>query len=534
MNWSVRSSVSGGQQYSTATKEEYEAIACGLETAGESMEHQGHQWSDAAAQVRQCQRLVTGACEPFPSAPGHDSLPYASLAAICDANAKDCATQGKRLRDLAGLLERAQSLYVEAENEARSKISKQMTIMLPIALIVQALRSGDSFLKGWAEEGGPNPVHLIDDDYWLQEGTLNSLAVILGFLVPTDANMVNRAATVINLISERWKNGAQGDKLTVTQIDPGREVMGEASSLADCMDNLVKLTSEIYYGSPDGAIEYGTIGIQQYLKEDGSKVWMVYIPGTDGTHDSPFGWSQNFQLMSALPSDRVRTDSVRAVLEAMDQAGIGRNDSVILAGHSQGGIVAATIAADCSDRYNIAQVVTAGSPVAGHPIPEDIPVLSIEIDDEIVAALDGASNPERDNWVTVRGESLPTPNTPSDMPYDSTPTGRETEDKEISHHPAYHNAALQNALGLGSPALQAHADQFAAAIGGTLVGTSFYKGRMSHPSMKGTLDKGLAGNNSINKGLAGDAPSAKGLAGSSPTTQGLLGQHPTNNKQAQR
>lgn len=69
--------------------------------------------------------------------------------------------------------------------------------------------------------------------------------------------------------------------------------------------------------------------------------------------------------------------------EAMKQAGIKSNEPVALIGHSQGGIVAATIASDLKDDYDIEHVVTAGSPVANHPIPEKTWVTSVEMDDEL-------------------------------------------------------------------------------------------------------------------------------------------------------
>ena len=52
---------------------------------------------------------------------------------------------------------------------------------------------------------------------------------------------------------------------------------------------------------------------------------------------------------------------------------------------------AAAIAADMSEEYTIEHVVTAGSPVANHPIPPSTWVTSIEIGDELVAALGGAA-----------------------------------------------------------------------------------------------------------------------------------------------
>ena len=145
-----------------------------------------------------------------------------------------------------------------------------------------------------------------------------------------------------------------------------------------------------------------------------------------------------------------------------------------LIGHSQGGIVAATLASDWAEEYTIEHVVTAGSPVANHPIPQRTWVTSVEIDDELVAALDGAANPVTDNWLTVQGHVSPAPAaTPSTVhsdgsctpgatpitgltPYDAAPVAGSTNGRELSHWIKYHQAAYQNATDLGSPAVQRH------------------------------------------------------------------------------
>ncbi len=111
------------------------------------------------------------------------------------------------------------------------------------------------------------------------------------------------------------------------------------------------------------------------------------------------------------------------VAEAMRQAGIGKDEPVALIGHSQGGIVAATLASDWAEEYTIEHVVTAGSLVANHPIPQRTWVTSVEIDDELVAALDGAANPVTDNWLTVQGHVSPAPAaTPSTVHSDGSCT----------------------------------------------------------------------------------------------------------------
>lgn len=122
------------------------------------------------------------------------------------------------------------------------------------------------------------------------------------------------------------------------------------------------------------------------------------IPGTDGNFDSPLGWEQNVELMSANAMQRRNADSARMVVEAMRQAGIGRDERVALIGHSQGGIIAATLASDYADEYRIEHIVTAGSPIANHPMGKGTWVTSIEMEDELVAALDGEVNPRSEQW----------------------------------------------------------------------------------------------------------------------------------------
>jgi pimeloyl-ACP methyl ester carboxylesterase len=76
---------------------------------------------------------------------------------------------------------------------------------------------------------------------------------------------------------------------------------------------------------------------------------------------------------------------------------------VLLVGHSQGGLIAAALAADPSVRkeFAIGHVLTSGAPVASMPVPDDVQVLSIEHSDDLVPRLDAAANHDRPNWITV-------------------------------------------------------------------------------------------------------------------------------------
>jgi pimeloyl-ACP methyl ester carboxylesterase len=91
------------------------------------------------------------------------------------------------------------------------------------------------------------------------------------------------------------------------------------------------------------------------------------------------------------------------VVEAMRAVGVRQGEPVLLVGHSQGGLIAATVAADPAVRreFAVTQVLTTGAPVASIPIPDDVHVLSIEHSDDLVPRLDGSANRDRPNWVTV-------------------------------------------------------------------------------------------------------------------------------------
>ena len=177
------------------------------------------------------------------------------------------------------------------------------------------------------------------------------------------------------------------------------------------------------------------------------------------------------------------------VVEAMRQAGIGRDERVALIGHSQGGIIAATLASDYADEYRIEHIVTAGSPIANHPMGKGTWVTSIEMEDELVAALDGEVNPRSEQWLTIRGEVR---NVADGSPADAngavddgtaamTAVDQSHQGKyDLTHALAYHTAAYENALSLGSEALANHDSHFMATIHGDYMETTYWSGRMEH------------------------------------------------------
>ena len=174
----------------------------------------------------------------------------------------------------------------------------------------------------------------------------------------------------------------------------------QPGSLADVITHLDQ-TNDL--SSVDHPENNGSIEIQTISDGHGHVRHIVYLPGTDDMGTLP--WTQdgdvrdlatNFLLIHG--QDNAYLDGI---LAAMHEAGIGPDDPVLLAGHSQGGMEAAAILGQHHD-YHVTNVVTAGSPTAQVPgFPPGTHVLSLENHGDVVPLLDGGENPDTAQQVTV-------------------------------------------------------------------------------------------------------------------------------------
>lgn len=141
----------------------------------------------------------------------------------------------------------------------------------------------------------------------------------------------------------------------------------------------------------------------------GRPTWSVVVKGTQewlpGT-SNPKDMQSNLALVGRVPADEEA-----AIVWALSQSGAQPGDAVEFVGHSQGGIVAASLAASpaITEHYTVAGVVTAGSPISGIELDETTPVLAFENTDDIVPALDGQTTRTSSTRMTVysTGEGSP-------------------------------------------------------------------------------------------------------------------------------
>jgi hypothetical protein len=112
----------------------------------------------------------------------------------------------------------------------------------------------------------------------------------------------------------------------------------------------------------------------------------VYVSGTKdfalGKDTQPWDMTSNMNGIAGW--DFGSNESVR---QAMEQAGVTGETPVLFTGHSQGGLVAAQLAA--SGDFDTRGLYTIGAPSAQVAVPNDIPWLALEHTNDIVPALSG-------------------------------------------------------------------------------------------------------------------------------------------------
>ncbi|MDP9394892.1 MAG: hypothetical protein M3Q27_11885, partial [Actinomycetota bacterium] len=133
--------------------------------------------------------------------------------------------------------------------------------------------------------------------------------------------------------------------------------------------------------------------------------WIVDIPGTRRWSVDPRrprtslnDLATNLETMGGSPSARVD-----AVGLALRRAGARPGEPVLLVGHSQGGMVAASAARRWRGRghFTVTHVLAVGSPVGQVDVPDGVHVLAVEDEDDPTVQVDARDNPDRPTWTTV-------------------------------------------------------------------------------------------------------------------------------------
>jgi len=238
--------------------------------------------------------------------------------------------------------------------------------------------------------------------------------------------------------------------LVVSRV-PGTLLSRPPTSAAEVLE----LVDEQY---PARGGKPGSVAVQQLTRADGSRSWVVAIPGTQEARPggaNPADMRSNLELVAEQPDD-----VSRLVEQAMRAAGITPDEPVLIAGHSQGGIAAVNVAADpyIQSHYDVQAVLTAGSPVAGIDLPAGVESLHLEHDQDAVPILDGAPNPDTRSRTTVV----------RDLTASTDPRDRAATSLVDAHSLGVYERTATAAESWGDPSVQGYTDAAGRVLGGAV------------------------------------------------------------------
>lgn len=155
---------------------------------------------------------------------------------------------------------------------------------------------------------------------------------------------------------------------------------------------------------PDASADAAQIRVERY-GGPGDARWIVYVSGTVdfalAAGEQAFDLTSNVHgiaddaaLDAMRPAGAESGAGERAVRAAMRELGVGTGDPLILVGHSGGGVIAASIAAD--PELNAVAALSLGGPVASAEVREGVTVLSVEHAEDLVPATGGPGHPSPD------------------------------------------------------------------------------------------------------------------------------------------
>ena len=190
---------------------------------------------------------------------------------------------------------------------------------------------------------------------------------------------IDTSAGVFTAVGARF--GLLAETAVATQPRVQRDIEGPPRGIAERIDRIPQRVT-----GDDGVKRGEHIRIERYSTPGEPDSFAVYITGTADFSPrpgaEPFDLTSDVSTIAELPAG-----AVQAVRQAMAQEGVTAENPVQFAGFSQGGLIAATLAA--SGDYNTQGVVAVGAPTAQVTMQGGYPVVLLEHTDDIVPALGG-------------------------------------------------------------------------------------------------------------------------------------------------
>jgi hypothetical protein len=249
---------------------------------------------------------------------------------------------------------------------------------------------------------------------WLEKGRVPSLAEMLR------SHHGDARAVLASAVLPRFRFGQP------SSADVARGITGQTTALyGDGLEVKIARLQEREDSAPAGVAALANkiralsasrdkdstkVALSKLTGPDGKVSWLVTIPGTIGASPipgpNPAGMSTNLRGVAGDPN------AVGiATVAAMQDAGVRKGEPVVFAGHSQGGIVSAQLAADpdFNRMFTVAGILTLGSPVSLMKPPKDQQWLSVEHSQDVVPAALPANERGANHTTVVRDLGVSAP-----------------------------------------------------------------------------------------------------------------------------
>lgn len=204
--------------------------------------------------------------------------------------------------------------------------------------------------------------------------------------------------------SQLWWDSDRPHSQSLPQNHPEPAVrrFGVPRSLGDLAADI----DDLYW-----AEAYGQCVKVTRVGEGNERRWLVSLPGTDHaeirSQPNVADVEANMQEELGIASG-MRMGVVQVIHEAMNTSGIDvadhEREKVLICGHSQGGIIAVTLAATDPEQlgFSVDAVITLGTPARRVVVRPEVTIVAVEHEQDVVPSLDGAPRKERDQRVVVR------------------------------------------------------------------------------------------------------------------------------------
>lgn len=220
----------------------------------------------------------------------------------------------------------------------------------------------------------------------LAEGADDFVAGIIGLPQPPRESVYSGedalAQAVIGVMGVTGSPALQETNISVSRVTKDSAAPAE---------DYQELISRIPRAQEDGE----QIRIEHYAY---TETYVVYLGGTIDPSftpgDEPWDMTSNVQAIAGSEAG-----SYLAAEKAMKEAGIEATDNVIIVGHSQGGLIAAQLAA--SGNYQVTDVVTVGAPVHHVDVPSTTNMVVVEHTEDVIPSLSGIAAPATAGRIVV-------------------------------------------------------------------------------------------------------------------------------------